>query len=105
MLNLSNLAWFEDTIALPQHLQISRMRVLETQHPMLRATNTGATAIIDERGRVVAQLPYLTAGVLNGRVQGFEGLTPFLRFGNWPALVLALLLLLVAVLAARRDSR
>jgi apolipoprotein N-acyltransferase len=58
MLNLSNLAWFEDTLALPQHLQISRMRALETQHPMLRATNTGATAIIDARGRVSAQLPF-----------------------------------------------
>ncbi|MGZ8273850.1 MAG: apolipoprotein N-acyltransferase, partial [Burkholderiaceae bacterium] len=49
MLNMSNLAWFQDSLALPQHLQISRMRVLETQHPMLRATNTGATAIIDAR--------------------------------------------------------
>ena len=61
MLNMSNLAWFNDSLALPQHLQISRMRVLETQHPMLRATNTGATAIIDARGEVVAQLPFLTA--------------------------------------------
>jgi apolipoprotein N-acyltransferase len=66
MLNISNLAWFNDSLALPQHLQISRMRVLETQHPMLRATNTGATAIIDARGEVAAQLPYLTAGALNG---------------------------------------
>ena len=55
MLNISNLAWFNDSLALPQHLQISRMRVLETQHPMLRATNTGATAIIDVRGEVAAQ--------------------------------------------------
>ncbi len=58
MLNISNLAWFNDSLALPQHLQISRMRALETQHPMLRATNTGATAIIDARGEVAAQLPY-----------------------------------------------
>jgi apolipoprotein N-acyltransferase len=103
MLNLSNLAWFEDTIALPQHLQISRMRALETQHPMLRATNTGATAIIDERGRVAAQLPSLTAGALNGQVQGFEGMTPFLRFGNGPALVIAAVVALAAGFAARRG--
>ena len=70
MLNLSNLAWFEDSIALPQHLQISRMRALETQHPMLRATNTGATAIIDASGAVAAQLPNNVAGALDGVVQG-----------------------------------
>lgn len=103
MLNISNLAWFNDSLALPQHLQISRMRVLETQHPMLRATNTGATAIIDARGEVAAQLPYLTAGALNGQVQGYEGATPFIRYGNWPALLLAGLLLLAAFFFRRRD--
>jgi len=92
LLNLSNLAWFQDSIALPQHLQISRMRALETQHPMLRATNTGVTAIINERGAVVAQLPLQAAGVLDGTVQGFSGMTPFLRFGNVPAILAALLL-------------
>ncbi len=103
MLNISNLAWFNDSLALPQHLQISRMRVLETQHPMLRATNTGATAIIDARGEVAAQLPYLTVGALNGRVQGYRGATPFIRYGNWPALLLAGLLLLGALLRRRSD--
>ena len=103
MLNISNLAWFNDSLALPQHLQISRMRALETQHPMLRATNTGATAIIDARGEVVAQLPYLTAGALDGTVQGYEGTTPYIRYGNWPALLLAFLLLLAALL--RRSDR
>ena len=98
MLNISNLAWFNDSLALPQHLQISRMRVLETQHPMLRATNTGATAIIDARGEVAAQLPYLTAGALTGQVQGVAGMTPFIRYGNWPALGLAALLLLGALI-------
>ncbi len=103
MLNLSNLAWFNDSLALPQHLQISRMRALETQHPMLRATNTGATAIIDARGHVVAQLQYLTAGALNGEVQGYEGTTPFIQHGNWPALLLAGLLLVAAFSFGRRD--
>jgi apolipoprotein N-acyltransferase len=103
MLNISNLAWFNDSLALPQHLQISRMRVLETQHPMLRATNTGATAIIDARGEIAAQLPYLTAGALNGQVQGYEGTTPFIRYGNWPALVLAGMLLLAAPFFRRKD--
>jgi apolipoprotein N-acyltransferase len=101
MLNLSNLAWFEGSLALPQHLQISRMRVLETQHPMLRATNTGATAIIDAAGRVTAALPFETAGALNGTVQGVQGLTPFLGWGNGPALAVAFVFALAALVAAR----
>ncbi len=91
--NLSNIGWFGDTIAVDQHLHISRMRSLEFQRPMLRATNTGATAIVDHRGQVQAQLPPFTQGVLEGRVQGRKGLTPFAwwsaRFGLWPWLLLA----------------
>ena len=102
MLNMSNLAWFNDSLALPQHLQISRMRVLETQHPMLRATNTGATAIIDARGEVVAQLPFLTAAALDGQVQGYQGTTPFIRYGNWPALLLGALGVAFALIMRRR---
>ena len=105
MLNLSNLAWFEDSIALPQHLQISRMRALETQHPMLRATNTGATAIIDATGSVAAQMPNNTAGALDGIVQGQGGLTPFLRHGNVPALVLCALMLAAAGAITRTAGR
>jgi len=101
MLNLSNLAWFDDSIALPQHLQISRMRALETQHPMLRATNTGATAVVDERGVVTAQLPFATAAALDAPVQGMRGATPFLRFGNALAVVVALLLIGLAAAGAR----
>ncbi len=105
LLNLSNLGWFDDSLALPQHLQISRMRALETGRPMLRATNTGATAIIDARGNVVAQLPYLTRGVLNGSIQGHGGDTPYLRFGDTPALLLIVLMLAAGSLAAWRKSR
>jgi apolipoprotein N-acyltransferase len=91
--NVSNIGWFGDTVAVDQHLNISRMRSLEFQRPMLRATNTGATALIDHRGRVQAQLPPFTQGVLDGKVQGRDGLTPFAwwsaRFGLWPWLLLA----------------
>jgi apolipoprotein N-acyltransferase len=104
LLNLSNLGWFDDSLALPQHLQISRMRALETGRPMLRATNTGATAIIDARGSVVAQLPYLTRDVLSGTIQGYGGDTPYLRFGEAPALVLIALMLGVGIVLDRRTS-
>lgn len=102
LLNLSNLAWFGDSSALPQHLQISRLRALETARPMLRATNTGATAIIGPRGAVMRQLPYNTADVLDGEVQGYTGDTPFVRLGNLPALGAVFVLLLAARWFGRR---
>ena len=102
LLNLSNLAWFDDAIALDQHLQISRLRALETGRPMLRATNTGATAIIDARGRVMAALPHVSRGVLDGTVQGMMGNTPYVRFGNAPVLAVIVLLLAASVYGLRR---
>ncbi len=102
LLNISNLAWFNGSIALDQHLQISRLRALETSRPMLRATNTGATAVIDARGNVVARLPHRTAATLDATLQGHAGLTPYVRFGDWPALGLTALLLLGATILGRR---
>lgn len=86
--NVSNLAWFGNTTAIDQHLQISRMRALEFERPFLRATNTGATVILDHRAQVVERLPYQTQGVLRGQVEGRSGTTPFAwwvsRLGLWP---------------------
>jgi apolipoprotein N-acyltransferase len=93
LLNVSNIAWFGDTIALPQHLQISQMRTLETGRPMLRATNTGATAVIDGRGQIVASLPAFTHGTLEASVQGMQGATPYIWLGNTLPVGLALALL------------
>jgi apolipoprotein N-acyltransferase len=91
LLNISNLAWFGNTSALNQHLQIARMRSLETSRPSLRATNTGMTAAIDHKGRVLAQLPTQQADLLVAQVQGMTGVTPYARFGNLLALGLAVL--------------
>jgi apolipoprotein N-acyltransferase len=92
LVNVSNTAWFGRSLAQPQHLQIARMRALETGRPMLRATNTGMTAVIDPRGRVLAVADPFSEAVLRGRVQGYEGATPFVRMGNGLAVGLALLL-------------
>lgn len=102
--NVTNLAWFGDTIALDQHLQISRMRALETGRPMLRATNTGATAVVRPDGSVQARLPVFTLGTLQADVQGTQGLTPFVRAGNAPALGLGVLVLLIAFVRRRRAG-
>ena len=99
--NVSNVAWFGDSLAPAQHLQISRMRALETGRSMLRATNTGVTAIIDPHGKVVARLPQFTEGVLSGEVQGFAGASPYVKLGNTP-IVLACVVLLGALAFIRR---
>jgi len=100
LVNVSNVAWFGDSLAPAQHLQISRMRALETGRAMLRATNTGMTAIIDPRGGLVARLPQFVEGVLEGEVQGHSGATPYVKLGNYP-IVLACLALIVALVFRR----
>jgi apolipoprotein N-acyltransferase len=104
--NLSNIAWFGNTVAIDQHLHISRMRTLEFARPFVRATNTGATAIIDHQGHVTAALPRHTQGVLTGEVEGRQGLTPYARwvsrFGLWPLWAAALLVLAVCWMLSKR---
>jgi apolipoprotein N-acyltransferase len=88
LVNVSNLAWFGDSFAPWQHAQMSQMRALETGRMILRATNTGVTAIIDAKGRMLASLPLFTAGSLTGTIQGYAGSTPYVRWGNAPILAL-----------------
>ena len=102
MLNLSNLAWYGDSFAQPQHLQIARARAMETGRPMLRSTNTGMTALALPDGSVPAVLPAFTRGVLEVEVSAFKGLTPYARWGDVPVLVVALIV--VAVVAGRRGG-
>jgi apolipoprotein N-acyltransferase len=96
--NVSNDAWFGRSIGPRQHLQISQMRALETGRYMLRATNTGVTAIINERGKVIQEAEIFTTTALKGRVQGYTGATPYVLFGNSLMLGLAGILLLAGLL-------
>jgi apolipoprotein N-acyltransferase len=105
LVNVSNVAWFGDSMALPQHLDISRMRALETGRPMLRATNTGMTAWIDPRGRVLGVLKPFIVGALDANVQGMTGLTPFLRLGNATVVILVVVAAALALALARRALR
>lgn len=101
--NLSNVAWFGDSLAPAQHLQISRMRAMETGRPMLRSTNTGMTAIIDPKGRVIDRLTPFTRGALSGEVSGYAGSTPFVRWGNAPTILFAFALLGTLLRRKRRG--
>jgi apolipoprotein N-acyltransferase len=95
--NATNLAWFGSAMVQDQHLQFSRMRALELQRPIVRATNTGATAIIDHRGVVTARLAPLVEGALDATVEGRVGATPYARWlaawGLWPLALIAALLI------------
>jgi apolipoprotein N-acyltransferase len=103
--NVTNLAWFGDTIALDQHLQISRMRALESRRPMLRATNTGMTAVVGPDGTVQARLATFSNDTLSARVQGTQGLTPYVRWGNVPPLLACLLVIALAAWPRKRAPR
>ncbi|KAF1052384.1 MAG: Apolipoprotein N-acyltransferase [Burkholderia gladioli] len=105
LVNVTNLAWFGDTIALDQHLQIARMRSLETGRPMLRATNTGMTAAIDAHGRVLERLKPFTIGPIDVTVEGTQGITPFVANGNAIVLAVALVLLAFAFAIGPRLRR
>jgi len=87
--NLSNTAWFGRSLAQPQHLQIAQLRAAESGRPMLRATNTGMTALVAPNGVVLAALPPFTRGVLKANVRAYQGMTPYARFGNAAFLLLA----------------
>ncbi|MEM7610501.1 MAG: apolipoprotein N-acyltransferase [Pseudomonadota bacterium] len=106
IVNVSNDAWFGDSIAPHQHLQIARARSAESQRWQLRATNTGITAIIDDRGRVTNAAPSFEPAVLSGTVRAASGHTPYTRTGNWPALLIALALCAaLSLLSYRLRSR
>ena len=87
LVNMTNDAWYGQSYAADQHLQFSQARALETGRFMLRATNTGATASIDQHGYVLAHAPHFTKTTLNVFAQGFAGSTPYVRLGNWPFIV------------------
>ncbi len=103
LVNVTNDAWYGDSIAAIQHNQMSQMRALETGRMMLRATNTGVTSVIGRDGRVLQMLPQHEEGVLTAEVQGYMGSTPYATFGN--ALVIALIVVMVGVVWGRARGR
>ncbi len=95
LVTLSNDTWFGDSIGPEQHHQMARMRALELGRWLIRATNDGVTGLVDHKGVEQSRLPRFEPDVLTGTVVPMTGQTPFARTGSWPAVVMALLLLLL----------
>jgi apolipoprotein N-acyltransferase len=101
LVNVSNVAWFGDSLAPAQHLQIARLRAIETGRMHLAATNTGITAAIDRDGRVLERLPQFAEGRLEVAAQGYSGATPYMRVLDWPIVLFSLGILGFFVIGAR----
>ncbi len=105
LVNISNDAWFGDTAAAAQHLEMARLRAIENRRYLLRATNDGITCIIDPYGRVLAQLPRHEEGVLSGRFDMLGGSTLYTRFGDVFAWQCVALVVLVVAYGYWKDHR
>ncbi|MEY4730685.1 MAG: hypothetical protein RL020_1843, partial [Pseudomonadota bacterium] len=103
LVNVTNDAWYGQSWASQQHNQMSQMRAIETARPVVRATNTGFTSIIDARGNIISSLPQFSVGSLDGEVQGMSGATPYVRFGNYPVIFICASLLLAAIYLGKRK--
>jgi apolipoprotein N-acyltransferase len=97
LINVTNNAWYGDSTAPHQHLQIARMRALEAGRFLIRAANDGVTAAIDPQGKIIARVPQFQEGVLRADVQPLGGLTPYARLGNYPVVIGAMSFLAIAV--------
>jgi apolipoprotein N-acyltransferase len=104
LINVTNNAWYGDSTAPHQHLQIARMRALEAGRYLVRAANDGITAAIGPHGEIVARLPQFQEAVLRAEVRPMTGLTPYARFGNYPVVSGAGVLLAVAVWRRRQGD-
>ena len=96
LITVSNDAWFGDSLGPKQHMALAQMRALETGRYLLRATNTGITALVDNKGNMLSRLPYEQRATLTGTAEMRHGQTPYMIWELWPLYGLSLLVILAA---------
>jgi len=104
LINVSNDAWFGDSLAPHQHLEMARVRALENERWLLRSTNTGISAILDHQGWIIGSVPLFERGTFSAEIQPRRGATPFVYLGNRLAIGLAFLMLVISIPYARRKG-
>ena len=105
LINLSNNAWYGNSLAPHQHLQIARARALEVGRPIIRSTTNGISALIDHRGKVVAQTPQFEQAVLRGKVELRQGSTVYVAYGRWILWGIIALMMGIWMIVRRREGK
>ncbi|BDZ74051.1 apolipoprotein N-acyltransferase [Methylophaga marina] len=104
LVNATNNAWYGDSFAPHQHLQISRSRALETERPLVRATTNGISAFVDYKGRIQSQTPQFEQATLTTNIQPRQGATPYVTAKRWPIFILIVLILAIWFYYRRQAS-
>jgi apolipoprotein N-acyltransferase len=102
-ITVSNDSWFGESIGPLQHFQMARMRALENSRYLVRGTNNGISAVIDHKGQVINQGQQFTREIVTGSVQAMSGNTPFSTTGDWPVIILSLIIVILISLRAKQS--
>lgn len=105
LVTISNDAWFGDSLGPKQHMGLAQMRALETGRYLVRATNTGITGMVDDKGNIIERIANNITGTAKADVVLKQGQTPFMRFGIWPLMLLSLFVLLVSAIKNRKEKK
>ena len=103
LLTISNDSWFGASIGPLQHLEMAQMRAAENGRYMVRGTNNGISAVIDQKGRIVSQSEQFVKTTLNSKIHLFEGETPFMKYGSWPVGIFSALSILFFLIQRKRH--
>ena len=105
LITISNDAWFGNSIGPLQHMQMAQMRSLETQRYLIRGTNNGVSALVNDRGQIIAKTERSVMEGIAGEIELRQGLTPFMYWGSEPIVLLALMILLGLGVSRRRKIK